>query len=88
MKDKKYIIKAVYDHDGHIKPERIGMITAKPCLTSAGFATVRYFSLADGTPYENKMLCTSQVVEWHEEPNRVLFSTLNSKYIFEEVEDE
>lgn len=85
MTDDRYYIKVVYDHEGNLKPERMGRITSKPILTLYGYAIANYICLADGTPYENKMLCTSQVIEWHEDEDCVSFSTLNSKYVFERV---
>ena len=88
MDEKKYIIKVVYDLNGNKKPERIGRITKRPFLTKYGNVNAEYISLADGTPYEGKMLSTSSVTEWFEDGKRILFGTLNSKYIFEEVADE
>ena len=83
----KYKIKSVIDHEGNLKPERIGRIVVEPILLPNDRAYAEYVCLADGTPYSGKALVTSEVIEWNEYYDYIHIVTENSEYIFEEVAD-
>lgn len=92
MKNKQlYRLVNVVDKEGNTKeefieelrkthPKLLGKITNKGLLTGNLFMTCLHFEWADDS---NKMLKTSMVIDYVEDNDKIIVTTMNSVYTFE-----
>lgn len=67
-------------------PLRIGRICKKPKAVVTEPMSVEYIANADGSDYSNRFLRTSRVVDVYETDEKLEIETMNSIYIFEQVD--
>ena len=86
-----YRIVNITDREGNVKqefinelkvihPELVGKILNKEVLKSGLFMSCLHFEWADDS---NKMLKTSMVIDYVEDNDKIIVTTINSVYTFE-----